>query len=214
MKVSKVFCQSPRTQTYADVVAAIAEEHPNIESIQFLFFDGPMKEDLINNIQRKLAELSDIPAYARGARLRLTCVETSLDSVDTLQGCILVDVTGIAKDAAIQICALAIEYSRLKVGLLRWIGRLREGENPHVGIDNYMYEDLLSKGAIGNLLKKYIGKKHVIRSFGAIFGVLAIVGIAKIIWPQFFIPDYIVNLFSLLIGAAGLYLAAVSLRSF
>ena len=73
--------------------------------------------------------------------------------------------------------------------------------------------DLLSGGAAGALRRNYVAKKHVLVALGGLFLCVLIIAIVKIMWPSLRIPDDVINLFSLLIGAAGLYLAAVSLRA-
>ncbi len=213
MEMARILFQSPRIDTYADVVAAIAKGHPAIEGVQLVFFDGPVKEEIVNSVQTKLAELSSIPEYAYAARLRIDSKKMDINSKELFENIFLVDVTCIAKDTAIEVAALAIEYSKTKVGLLRWIKRV-DKENPRVGKNDYSYEDLLTKGAIGKLLKKYVGKCHVLWSFSFLFGVLVLIATAKIVWPGFVVPNDVINIFSLLIGAAGLYLAAISLKAY
>lgn len=211
MEMARILFQSSNIDSYANVVAAIAKEHPTIEGVQLVFFDGPEKEDIVNSVQSKLAELSSLPEYARAARLRIDSKEMDISSNELFENSFLVDVTCIAKDTAIEVAALAIDHSKTKVGLLRWIRRV-EQEMPRVGKDDYTYVDLLTKGAIGKLLKKYVGKRHVLWSFSFLFGALVLMAAAKIVWPGFMVPDDVINVLSLLIGAAGLYLAAVSLK--
>lgn len=209
---AKVVIQSPILDTYVNVVAAIADNFPNIKEICFIFFDRPSNENILSSIQKKLSELSDIEPYGKGARLYLSSEEMLIDSRELLKDCILIDVSAVSKDIAVSIAASGVERQSVKIGHLKWISKIEEGKKLRVGIDNYLYEDLLSKGAMSSLLKNYVAKKHVIRAFAIMFSSIFIIAIAKFILPNFIIPDDVINLFSLLIGAAGLYLAAVSLK--
>jgi len=211
MKV-KVVIQSPRIDTYVNIVAAIADSFPDVKEICFVFFDRPTNDDIINDIQKKLSELSDIEPYAKGARFYLSGEETLIESKDLLKDCILIDVSAVSKDIALSVAASGIQKQSVKVGHLKWLSKIEKGKELRVGVDNYTYEDLLSKGAMSTLLKDYVAKKYVLRAFVIMFLSIFIIAVAKFCIPNFTIPDDVINLFSLLIGAAGLYLAAVSLK--
>ncbi len=209
---AKVVIQSPRIDTYVDVVAAIADNFPDVKEICFVFFDRPANEGIINAIQKKSSELSDITPYAKGARFYLYAEEILIESKDLLKNCILIDVSAVSKDIALSVAASGIERQSVKVGHLKWLSKIEKGKELRIGVDNYNYEDLLSKGAMSTLLKNYVAKKHVLRAFVIMFSSIFVIALAKFFIPNFIIPDDVINLFSLLIGAAGLYLAAVSLK--
>ncbi|MGB3458889.1 MAG: hypothetical protein WBB08_06260 [Halobacteriota archaeon] len=209
---AKVVIQSPIVDTYVNVVAAIAVNFPDIKEICFVFFDNPPDEAMLNSIQRKLLELSYIPPYRKGARLYVSSEEMLIDSKELLKDCILIDVSAVSKDIAVSIAASGVERQSVKIGHLKWISKIEKDKKLRVGVDDYLYEDLLSKGAMSSLLKNYVAKKHVLRAFAIMFSTIFIIAIAKFILPNFIIPDDVINLFSLLIGAAGLYLAAISLK--
>jgi len=209
---AKIVIQSLRIDTYVNAIAAIVDHYPEINQFIIVFFDKPSNEDFINKIQKRLSKLSDIPQYARAARMLLTSEEILIESKELLQECVLVDVSGVSKEVALSIAANGIEKQSVKVGHLKWHEKIEKGKEFRVGLNKHSYEDLLSKGAMATLIKKYIAKKHVLRAFVVMFSIIMCMAIAKFIWPQFIIPDDIINLFSLLIGAAGLYLAAISLK--
>lgn len=209
---AKVLIQSPIIDSYVNVVAAIADRFPDIKEISFLFFDRPANDDIVNKIQKKLAELSDIKPYAKGARFHLSTEDMSIESKNLLNDCILIDVSAVAKDIAVSVAASGIKRQSVKVGHLKWLSKIEKGKVLRVGVDNYAYEDLLSKGVMSTLLKEYVAKKHVLRAFVVMFSSILIIAITKVFVPNFIIPDDVINLFSLLVGAAGLYLAAVSLK--
>jgi len=75
---------------------------------------------------------------------------------------------------------------------------------------NHEYTNLLSEGALARFHKGYMHKRHVMIIMAIMFLVLLIMGSIKYIYPEMSVPADIVNIFSLLIGAVGLYLAAVS----
>lgn len=209
---AKVVIQSSRIDTYVNVVAAIADCFPDIKEVSFVFFDGAVNDDIINNIQKRLSELSDIKPYSKGARFHLSTEETLIESKDLLKDCMLIDVSAVSKDIALSVAASGIERQSVKVGHLKWLSKIEKGKELRVGVDKCTYEDLLSKGAMSTLLKDHVAKKHVLRAFVVMFLSIFIIAILKFIIPNFIIPDDVINLFSLLIGAAGLYLAAVSMK--
>jgi len=210
---AKVVIQSPRIDTYVNVVAAIADTFSDIKEICFVFFDRPINDDTVNEIQEKLLSLSDIKPYAKGARFHISTEETLIESKELLKDCIIIDVSAVSKEVAVSVAASGVEMQSVKVGHLKWISKLEQTRELRVSIDKYEYEDLLSQFAISTLLNDYLAKKHVIRAFVLMFSILFIIAIAKCIIQDFIIPDDLINLFSLLIGAAGLYLAAISLNT-
>lgn len=127
--------------------------------------------------------------------------------------CALIDVTGIPKQDAIEVAASAIDKNTATVGHFRWLETLRDGQTFRVGTHRHEYVDLLSRGAAGALRRNYVAKRHVIVALGGLFLCVVLIAIAKILWPKLMIPNDVINILSLLIGAAGLYLAAVSLRA-
>ena len=213
LKIAKVLYRSPRLDTYVDAIAAIAKDFPAIEEVRLVFPVGGHEVGVIDQVQRQLASLSNNEPYALAARLRLTDAEEAITSPDLCRTCALIDVTGIPKQDAIEVAAVAIEKNAARVGHFRWLDTLRDGETFRVGTHRHEYVDLLSGGAAGALRRNYVAKKHVLVALGGLFLCVLIVAILKLLRPSLKIPDDIINLFSLLIGAAGLYLAAVSLRA-
>lgn len=204
--------RSPRLDTYVDAIAAIAKAYPAIEEARLVFPIGTHRDGVVDQVQRRLASLSDNEPYALAARLRLTDSEEAVTS-PALYTCFVVDVTGIPKQDAIEVAASVIERNTARVGHFRWLDTLREGDRPRVGTHKHEYVDLLSGGAAGALRRNYVAKKYVLAALGGLFLCILIMAVVKTLKPSLRIPDDIINLFSLLIGAAGLYLAAVSLRA-
>jgi hypothetical protein len=108
---------------------------------------------------------------------------------------------------------MSISYKHTKVCLINWSKQFKQGEKWIIDDDNHEYINLLSSGDLSLLRKDYFQKKYVITAFAGIFGLLTITVILKMIFPTFFIPNIIVNIFGLLIGIAGLYLASISLKN-
>lgn len=213
LKIAKVLYRSPRLDTYVDAIAAIAKELPDIDEVCLVFPVGGRVRGIIDRIQAQLSSLASTEAYVLAARLRLTDSEEAITSRELYRTCALIDVTGIPKQDAIEVAASAIEENTARVGHFRWLETLQDGKTFRVGTHRHEYSDLLSGGAAGALRRNYIAKKHVLVTLGGLFLSVLIMTILKIVWPAVRIPDDFVNFFSLLIGAAGLYFAAVSLRA-
>jgi hypothetical protein len=212
MSIARVIFQSPRVDTYADVVAAIATTYNDIIEIKIIFVNQEVDEEWLDGLQKRLTELSSIPNYAQGARLRITGFSCSLESPQLYRDPGILDVTAIAKHTAVEVATGAIEYPHLKVCHLRWLTDFRKGKENRVGRDDFLYEDLLSKGATAKLLKNYVAKRHVLLVYTVLFAVMVVVFLFRFFVPSFRIPDDVINLFSLLLGGSGLWLSIVALQ--
>ncbi len=71
----------------------------------------------------------------------------------------------------------------------------------------------MGEGALSDLYQDHFQKRHIIIVSKVVFSIFFVVAITKMIWPEFVVPENIINLFSLLIGAAGLYLAIISMKN-
>jgi len=209
----KVLYRSPRIDTYVDTIAAVAREYPNIGEVRIVFPVGGRVAHVVGQVQARLVALAKNEPYEVASRLRLTDAEESITSLRLYRDCILVDVTGIPKQDALEVACAAIEKGSGRVGHFRWLETFSEGVEFRVGTHKYEYKNLLTSGATGALLRNYVARKHVVWSLGGLLGCVLVMAIVKIIWPDFIVPDDAINVFSLLIGAAGLYLAAASLRA-
>ena len=193
-------------------MAALCEKYP-VKQIMLSFIGKEKDEEFINVIQAKLVERSSSPNYSKASRVLLEGEAANSDHVVLVKGWDIVDVTGVSKEMAINVSAASIGNKKIHVCQLSWKHRFKQNEKWILKEGNHNYTDLMSSGALSNLYREYFQKKHVIIAFGVLFSIVFSVAIAKIFWPAFIIPEDVVNLFSLLIGAAGLYLAIMSLRS-
>lgn len=212
MNVARIVFQSPRLDTYADIVAAISSRYPEISEIRLVFIDRDTDEEKLNELQKRLIELADLPDYKTAARLRISGLSCSLQSPQLYSDPGVIDVTATAKHIAIEVATSCMEYPHLKVCQFRWSAEYEKDKHPRVGRDEYVYEDLMSIGATGRLLKNYVAKKHVLRVFVVLFSTMLVVFVLKFFVPGFRVPDDVINFFSLLIGAAGLWLSMIALR--
>lgn len=209
---AKLLIQSDNVDTYINVMAALCGKFP-VKQVMLSFIDREPEESFINEIQSKLVKLSISPNYSKASRVLLEGEAANNDHVALVKGWDVVDVTGVSKEVAINISAASIGNKRVHICQLSWKQRFKQNEDWVLKEGNHNYADLMSSGALSNLYQEYFQKKHVIIAFGVLFSIVFSVAITKIIWPKFIVPEDVVNLFSLLIGAAGLYLAIMSLRS-
>jgi hypothetical protein len=210
-----VIVQSPRLDTYINVFAAICKKYPNVEHIRILYITKDDTSITKKDIREKLVELSkNHPTYESAADVHLTTDKSSISNLKIyIQEWDIIDVTGISKELSLTVAAMSISYKHTKVCLINWTKQFKQGEKWIIDDKNHEYINLLSSGDLSLLRKDYFQKKYVITAFAGIFGLLTITIILKIIFPNFFIPNIIVNIFGLLIGVAGLYLASVSLKN-
>ncbi|EGR1345561.1 hypothetical protein ACUMO5_004511 [Vibrio parahaemolyticus] len=208
----KVLVQSNNIDTYVNIVAAMCLTFKDIKEIRLSFVSSPVNENLIDSIQQKLSANPDSLIYKHAARVHLSGESTESDNTQLSTGWDVLDVSAVSKEVALNIVAATIDNQNIKVCSLQWLKRFEKGEEWLLTNDNHEYKDLLSDGALSKLYKNYLQKKSVIYIFGSIFLVLLVTAIAKYLMPSILIPADIVNVLSLLIGAAGLYLAAESLR--
>ena len=210
-----VLIQSSKLDTYINVFAAICKKYPNISHIRILYITDDNQSIKKKDIRERLVELSkEYPIYESAADVQLTDDKTSINNLKTyIQEWDIVDVTGISKELSLTVAAISISYKHTKVCLINWIKQFKQDEKWIITNDNHEYIDLLSSGDLSLLRKDYLQKKHVITAFAGVFVLLTITDILKMLFPSFFIPEVIINIFGLLIGVAGLYLAAISLKS-
>jgi hypothetical protein len=210
-----VIIQSPRLDTYTNVFAAICKKYPNVEHIRILYISEDNTSITKKDIREKLVELSRIyPHYEPAADVQLSTGKSSIENIKKyIQEWNIIDVTGVSKELSLTIAAMSISYKHTKVCLINWSKQFKQGEKWIIDDDNHEYINLLSSGDLSLLRKDYFQKKYVITAFAGIFGLLTITVILKMIFPTFFIPNIIVNIFGLLIGIAGLYLASISLKN-
>lgn len=209
---AKLLVQSNTIETYINVMAALCDKYP-IRHIMLSFIGKEPDNDFVNKIQEKLLSLSGTSNYSRASRAQLEIETADNDHIRLVKGWDVIDVSGVSKEIAINISAASIGNKRVHICQLNWKKRFEEGEDWILEEGNHQYTDLMGAGALSNLYQEYFQKKHVIFVFGILFFIVFGVSIAKFIWPSFFVPEDVVSLFSLLIGAAGLYLAIISLKS-
>lgn len=210
-----VLVQSSRLDTYINVFAAICHKYPEVNHIRILYISNDKTTINKKDIRERLVELSkEYKIYETPADVHKDTGECSVDDLKQyIDNWDIVDVTGISKELSVTIAAISISSRHVKVCLINWLKQFKKGEEWILSSDNHEYINLLSSGDLVLLRKDHFQKKHVIIAFGGIFSLLTITAILKILFPSFFIPNVIVNMFGLLIGVAGLYLAAVSLKS-
>jgi len=210
-----VLIQSSRLDTYTNVFAAICKKYPNVEHIRILYISEDNLSITKKDIREKLVELSKTyPLYEPAADVHLTTGQSSIEDIKKyIQEWDIIDVTGISKELSLTIAAISIAYKHTKVCLINWSKQFKQDEKWIINDENHEYINLLSSGDLSLLRKDYFQKKYVITAFAGIFGLLTITVILKMIFPTFFIPNIIVNIFGLLIGIAGLYLASISLKN-
>ncbi|ACU89743.1 hypothetical protein Dbac_1651 [Desulfomicrobium baculatum DSM 4028] len=203
--------QSTTVDTYVNVMSAICEEY-SVEHIMLSFVDSDPDENFVSNIQKRLVSLLSNSRYAKATRVKLEIERASENYVSVVEGWDVVDVTAVSKELAINFSAAAIGIRRVHVCQLNWLKRFKKDEDWILVDGNHRYSDLMSSGALSSLYKEHFHKRHVIIAFGILFSVFLVVSVSKIFIPSFVVPEDLVNLFSLMIGAAGLYLAIISLR--
>jgi hypothetical protein len=208
---AKILVQSDKVDTYVNVMAAMCEKY-TIEHVMLSFIEREPDDSFVKSLQEKLVSLSEDSCYTKAARVRLETEKSEIDFSSLVNGWNVVDVTGVNKELAINISAASIGSNRIHVCQLTWHHTFETGEAWLLKEDNHKYSDLMGAGALSNLYQEHFKKRHVIIAFGLLFSVVLAVSIIKIFVPSFVVPEDLVNLFSLMIGASGLYLAIMSLR--
>jgi hypothetical protein len=210
---AKILVQSSTIGTYVNVMAALCTKYPLVNEVMFSFIDKEPNEGFIRSIQSKLLELSESSNtnlnYIQASKVGLK--EEKLTSIDleVVKGWNIVDVTAVSKEIAINISAASIGNPNIHICHLGW---KEKPKNWIIKDDNYFYDNLMDSGALSNLYKDYFHKGKVVQSFSVFIFVMTTIAIIKMIWPNFMIPDDIIGIFSLLIGASGLFLASKSIR--
>jgi len=213
MMKAKILVQSPNIDTYINIIAAICKKYPSVTEIVFSFLNKSVNDNFINDVRIKLANLaSHNSLYSKGVKVSIEAVIEDENGSNLIDGFNLIDVTAVSKEIALNVAASSVEKKNVKICQLSWTKKFEKDEKWIIEDNNHLYDDLLSKGALSKLYKNYFQKRTVIFVFAVIFGALLLTSILKIILKDFIIPSDLVNILSLLIGAAGLYLAAVSLR--
>lgn len=208
---AKIIVQSNKIDTYTNVMAAICDTYP-VNHIMLSFIIGEIDENFIDSIKSNLASLSNNNIYSKASRVRLEAEIANKDHNLLVKGWDILDVTGVSKEIAIHISAASISNKNVCICQLSWKKSFQNGERWILTDNNHSYSNLMSTGSLSVLYKEYFRKKNILTMFGVIFSIIFICAITKIIWPGFIIPEDLVNILSLLIGAAGLYLAILSLK--
>lgn len=209
---AKLLVQSTTLDTYINVMAALCDAYPAINKIMLSFIDKEPDEIFVKKIQERLLSLSDSESYFRASRVQLKTEIADKDHGSLVRGWDVIDVSAVSKEIAINVSAASIANEKVHVCQLTWSKRFAKDEPWILQEGNHCYTDLMSEGALSNLYKDHFQKKHVILAFGVLFSIVFIIAFTKFLWPSFIIPEDVVNVFSLLIGAAGLYLAIISLK--
>jgi len=209
---AKILVQSPTVDTYINVMAALCDAYP-INKIMLSFIGKEPDDSFIDAIQGKLLSLSSSSSYSKASRVQLEVETADKDHIRLVKGWDVIDVTAVSKVIAINVSAACISNKKVHICQLSWRKRFSNNEPWILEDGNHQYTDLMSAGALSSLYQDHFQKKHVIIVFGALFSIVFLLAIAKFFWPGFVVPEDFVNVFSLLIGAAGLYLAIISLKA-
>lgn len=210
-----VLVQSTNPDTYINVFAAICLKYKSVKQIRLLYISDDSSPIDIKLIRENLVELSkEYPIYEGASdvyRDSDTCAKDQLRTY--IKDWDIVDVTGVSKEISLTVAAISISNRNVKVCIVNWRRHFKRDERWILTDSNHEYIDLLSSGDLRLLRKDHFQKKHVIFAFAIIFALLTLIVVLKMLFPNFFIPNVVVNMFGLLIGVAGLYLAAVSLKN-
>jgi len=209
-----VLVQSTRLDTYINVFAAICKKYKNVKQIRILYISDDYTSITKKKIREHLVELSkEYPIYEAAADAHKDSDKCTIENLKNyICSWDIVDVTGVSKEISLTIAAISVAHKHVKVCLVNSTKQYKQGEKWILDKDNHEYINLLSKGDLLLLRKDHLKKKNVIIAFGFIFGILTLLALLKFFIPSFFIPSDIVNMFGLLIGVAGLYLASVSIK--
>jgi len=211
---AKVLVQSPNISTYANIVTAICNQYPDTEKIVFSFLNESDDTNFIQKIREKLNQLShNFEMYKITTEVALSCEKNNKNEKLIITGFDIVDVTSVSKEIAIDVAASAITDKNVKICILVFNKPLQNNEQWIIEKKNYSYQNLLSQGSLKKLYNNYFQKKYIVLMFTVMFVILVVVAIIKLLIPDFIIPIDYISVFSLIIGAAGLYLTSVSLKS-
>ncbi|MCI5207907.1 MAG: hypothetical protein D3910_03760 [Candidatus Electrothrix sp. ATG2] len=210
-----VLVQSTRLETYVNVFAAICNKYKAVKQIRLLYVTDDLDSVTKKTIRERLVELSkEHPIYENAADVMKDDDKCSAENLKSyLLGWDIIDVSGTSKEISLTAAAISVSSKSVHVCLVNWPRNFKRNEEWILTEDNHEYINLLSSGDLALLRKDHFQKKHVIIAFAGIFGLLTAAVVLKMLFPSFFIPNVVVNIFGLLIGAAGLYLAAVSLKN-
>lgn len=210
-----VLVQSTNLGTYINTFAAICLKYKAVNHIRILYITEDKTSITKKDIREELVDLSrENIIYEAPADTKKDSDSCSVNKLNSyIKDWDIVDVTGVNKEISLNIAAISISSPKVKVCLINWNKQFKKNEKWLLTKNNHEYINLLSSGDLKLLRKDHFQKKHVIIAFGGIFSLLTMLVLLKIIFPAFLIPNIIVNIFGLLIGVAGLYLASVSLKN-
>jgi hypothetical protein len=210
-----VLVQSPRLETYVNAIAAICNKYTSVNIIRLLYVTDDTDSVTKKGVRERLVDLSkEHPFYEKAADVGKDDDRCSVENLKSyVGGWDIVDVSGTSKEISLTAAAISISNKSVCVCLVNWLRNFKRNEEWVLTEDNHEYVNLLSSGDLDLLRKDYFQKKYIIIAFAGIFALLTAVVILKMLFPAFFIPNVVVNIFGLLIGVAGLYLAAVSLKN-
>lgn len=210
-----VLVQSPRLETYVNVFAAICKKYKAVTQIRLLYLTDDLESVTKKAVRERLVELSkEHSFYEKAADVGKDDDRCSVDGLKSyIEGWDIVDVSGTSKEISLTAAAISVSNKSVRVCLVNWLRNFKRNEEWVLTEENHEYVNLLSSGDLALLRRDHFQKKHVIIAFAGIFALLTSVVVLKMLFPSFFIPNVVVNIFGLLIGVAGLYLAAVSLKN-
>lgn len=210
-----VIVQSTRLETYVNAFAAMCNKYEQITHIRLLYVTDDSDSVTKKAARESLVELSkEHSLYDKAADVRKdddTCEVDNLKSY--IEGWDVVDVSGASKEISLTVAAVSVSNRSVRVCLLNWLSNFKRNEKWILTDDNHEYVDVLSTGALKLLRRDYLQKKYVVITFLGILALLTVISVLKMLYPTLFIPNVVVNIFGLLVGVAGLYLASVSLKN-
>lgn len=215
VKKAKILVFSDKIDSYVNVVAAIKKTYPDINEIVFCFLSNDGNDDFVSKVSQKLDEMAssntDNALYPPSSDLIFSIATVHETDSSMIRNCDIIDVTSVSKKVAVDVAALAIASKPLvSVCFLTFSNKIVSGQKWVLNDDNFDYLNLFSGGALKRLYKNYFQKRYVICVLSSLVSMTVGLVIVKLVFPDFFIPESFISIFSLAIGVSSLFLAIKS----
>lgn len=193
---------------YTNIVVAMHRAYKDLQRVEFGFVNGDVDDDFIKKIKEDFHSREYPEFYEESSDLGVGKFSINLDAFKAGSEWDIIDITTLIKEAAVHFVVSTIDNDRIKVCSLSTKDKPKNG---YIILEEnrYSYDDLLQHSTTSKVYKKYWRRNKVLKTFfSTITFPIALIGLNYFYGLQ--IPEEAINLLSLSIGAAGLYLAYCS----
>lgn len=220
----RVLVFNPHVESCADSIAAVlrhsrptrveiwfvqSEQNPNVP------VPGLQQQDFVQSVHQAIVQLSaDSPAYSAAQHITIATGESVRpDNVEqALHGAAGIDVTGLPKEISLNLVAASLMGSGTPVFAVRWLTKFEPGTRHKIGVQPYVYEDLIQLPKARTLRRAFRARAHVLASVGVVIFLVATTAVLANWFPTLKPISEILNAISVAAGFAGLWIAVAEER--